>query len=199
MGGAGGFDREIAADVAGGHFQRAAKAEHDMREVLADAASLRQHFANVRVNVGRGGRVVQVVMHEVHQRQRGVPGVGDAVGGIDGQAPGSGLDIDKAAGTEVLEAIAGHENLLQLSQRRRCGLAGEGRRRMRRNDGAALDVQAGVGVGNFKVVNPIGIKIAVMRKGTAGSVVNMNDSTVWSSLLGGWRRTSLKFSRAGAR
>jgi hypothetical protein len=103
-----------------------------------------------------------MAMHETHQRLHGLPGVGDADGGIESQTPGLRFDID--------ENGWGRGNRRnRWTWRNRAarpagpdGGGGKRRRRMRQHHRPAFNHQAGMRVGNLKVVDAIGIKIAVL-------------------------------------
>ena len=59
---------QVAADVARREAARAQAGDHQVREVLADAASAAQHLGGRRRDAGRAGRIGDVVVQPSHQR-----------------------------------------------------------------------------------------------------------------------------------
>ena len=135
-----------------------------MGEILADAAPAGQHLAHRGMDVGRSGRVDQIAMRKTHDRQRGLPGVGDPGGRIDRQAPDvrvrhrqSGRSRDNRSNRCVLDSFR------QGGQRRRGGVGGQRGGRMGGDHRPAFNQEAGVRGGDLEMMDAIGIEVVVLR------------------------------------
>jgi len=155
---------EIAADIAGGNFERAAEADHDMREILADSLAQPDRLVHGGVYMGGGRLIFELGVDMAHDRKRGLPGVGLAGGDIKRVPPDGGIKVHIAAGAQKVVALGKPRAGADVGKRQRHSVGRECRCATSGHGGSGFDRQIGVGRGDLEAVDAVAVKIKVVGK-----------------------------------